>query len=309
MLFGKVQQVGARLERPVAPRRDDLDVGVQRIGGQLEADLVVALAGRAVGDGVGAGFLRDLDQVLGDQRPGDRGAEQIEALIEGVGAEHREDEIGDEFLAHIHDADVLDAHHLGLLARRLEFVALAEIGGEGDDLGAEFGLQPFQDDRGVEPARIGEHDLLDVFPLRHAGPRFDLTGPIAVPFGRTHIRKGGADKPRRLGHASVTRRRKSCEPEIVGSKRQRDQDDRAEVDPADPDKQDAEEDAKHGEGEERDDAVACSYFSASVDRVGQPVDDLREDIDQHHAQDDDQHVGHHAAEDVATAAHAPARCP
>ena len=167
----QIQEVGARLERPVAPRRDDLDVGVERIGGKLEADLVVALAGGAVGDRVGAGFPGDLDQMLGDQRPGDRGAEQIGALIDGVGAEHREDEIADELLAHIHDADVLDAEHLGLLARRLQFAALAEIGGEGHDFRAEFGLQPFQDDGGVETAGIGEHDLLHVFPLRHFYPR------------------------------------------------------------------------------------------------------------------------------------------
>ena len=76
----------------------------------------------------------DLDQVLGDHRPGDRGAEQVLALIERIGAEHREDEIAHEFLAHIDDADVLDAEHLGLLARRLELLALAEIGGEGHDL-------------------------------------------------------------------------------------------------------------------------------------------------------------------------------
>ena len=167
----KFDQVGARLERPVAPGRDDLDVGVQRIGGKLEADLVVALAGCAMRDRVGAGFAGDVDQMLGDQRPGDRGAEQIGALIDGIGAEHRKHEVADEFLAHVDDADVLDAHHLGLAARRLEFAALAEIGGEGDDFGAEFGLQPFQDDRGVETARIGEHDLLDVFPLRHFLPR------------------------------------------------------------------------------------------------------------------------------------------
>jgi hypothetical protein len=78
----------------------------------------------------------DLDQALGDQRPRDRGAEQVLALIDGIGAEHREDEVAHEFLAQVLDEDVLglDAHHLGLLARRLELLALAEVGGEGDDL-------------------------------------------------------------------------------------------------------------------------------------------------------------------------------
>jgi hypothetical protein len=52
-------------------------------------------------------FARDLDLALGDQRPRDRGAEQIEALIERVGAEHREDEVAHEFLAQVVDEDVL----------------------------------------------------------------------------------------------------------------------------------------------------------------------------------------------------------
>ncbi len=111
---------------------------------------------------IGAGLLGDLDLALGDQRPGDRGAEQILALIECIGAEHREDEVAAELLAHILDEDLLDPGHLGLLARRLQLLALAEIGGEGHHLAAVGLLQPFQDDAGVEPAGIGEHDLLDV---------------------------------------------------------------------------------------------------------------------------------------------------
>jgi hypothetical protein len=112
-----------------------------------------------VRNGIGAGLAGDLDQPLGDQRAGDGGAEQVDAFVDGIGAEHRKDEVADEFLAHILDVDFLDAEHLGLLACRLEFFALAEIGGEGHHFGAEFGLQPFQDDRGVEAARIGKHDL------------------------------------------------------------------------------------------------------------------------------------------------------
>ena len=68
VLLGELDEVGARLELPCPPRRDDLDRRVQRVGRQLETHLVIALAGRAVGDGVGAGFLGDLDKALGDQR-------------------------------------------------------------------------------------------------------------------------------------------------------------------------------------------------------------------------------------------------
>ena len=162
MLLGELDEVGARYEVPFPPGRDDFDVGVQRIIGELEADLVVALAGGAVTDGVGAGLARDLDLPFGDQRPGDGRAEQVDALIERVGAEHREDVVADEFLAQILDEDLLDAEHLGFLPRRLELLALAEIGGEGHDLARIGLLQPFEDDRGVEPAGIGKHHLLDV---------------------------------------------------------------------------------------------------------------------------------------------------
>ncbi|EXU82302.1 hypothetical protein AX23_14365 [Brucella melitensis 548] len=79
VLFGKFEKLRAALERPVAPWSDDLDVRVQRIGRKLEANLVVALAGRAMGDGVGAGFFGDVDQMLGDQWAGNRCAEQIDA--------------------------------------------------------------------------------------------------------------------------------------------------------------------------------------------------------------------------------------
>ena len=103
---GVLDQLGARVQVPLPPRRDHPDVRLERVVGELEADLVVALAGRAVGDGVGADLAGDLDLALGDQRPGDRGAEQVGALVERVGAEHREDVVADELLAQILDEDL-----------------------------------------------------------------------------------------------------------------------------------------------------------------------------------------------------------
>ena len=127
---------------------------------------------------VGADLLGDLDLLLGDQRPRDRGAEQILSFVQRVRAEHREHVVAHEFLAQILDEDVLrlDAEQQRLLARRLELLALAEIGGEGHHLAAIGGLQPLQDDRGVEPARIGEHDFLRRF-LGLAGHGAASAGP------------------------------------------------------------------------------------------------------------------------------------
>lgn len=164
--------MGARAQVPFAPGRDHLDRGIKGIGGQLEADLVIALAGGAMGNGVGAGFLSDFDKALGDQRTGNGGAEQVLAFIDCIGAEHREDEIAHELFAQVFDADVLDAEHFGFLARRFQLFALAEVSGEGHHFAIVGLLQPFQDDGGVEAARIGQHDLLDF--IRHdVVPRSD----------------------------------------------------------------------------------------------------------------------------------------
>ncbi len=149
--LGIGHQFFARQQVPFAPGRDHLDVRHQRIGAQLEAHLVVALAGGAVRDGLGAGCFGDLHQPLGDERAGNRGAEQVFAFIDGVAAEHRKDEIAHELLAQIVDEDVLllDAELQRLGACRLEFLALAEIGGEGHHFAAVGILQPLQDDRSV----------------------------------------------------------------------------------------------------------------------------------------------------------------
>ena len=138
MLLGELDQLGARGQIPFPPGRDHGHVRLQRVIRELEAHLVVAFAGGAMGDGIGADLLGDLDLLLGDQRPRDRGAEQILPFIERVGAEHRKHVVAHEFLAQVLDEDVLrlDAEQFGLLARRLELLALAEIGGEGDHLAA-----------------------------------------------------------------------------------------------------------------------------------------------------------------------------
>ncbi|CTQ74891.1 hypothetical protein LAX5112_04026 [Roseibium alexandrii] len=119
-----------------------------------------------MGNRIGAGFFGDLDQALGNQRTGNRGAEQVDAFINGIGPEHRKDEVTNEFFAQVINIDFLDAHHLGFFARRLQLFSLTEICREGHYFAAEFGLQPFQNDGRVEAAGVGQHDFLDVT-IRH----------------------------------------------------------------------------------------------------------------------------------------------
>ena len=179
MLFGKVDERLARPQVPLPPRRDHGDVRLESVIGKLETHLVVALAGGAVRHRVGADLLCDLDLLFGDQRPRDRRPEQILALVERVRAEHRKDVVAHEFFAQILDKDVLrlDAEKQRLFARGRELFALAKIGGEGNDLAAVGGLQPLQDDGGVEPAGIGEHHFLDITPVGVA-----LRHPALQPF-------------------------------------------------------------------------------------------------------------------------------
>ena len=164
-----LDQLAARIEVPFPPRGDHLDLGIERVGAELEPDLVVALARRAMGHGIGADLMGNLDQPLGDQRARDRGAEQVGAFIQRIGAKHRKDVVAHEFLAQVLDEDLRGAHELGLGARRLELLALAQIGGEGHHGAAVPVLQPTQDHGRVEPARVCQNDLVDA--LCHCGPR------------------------------------------------------------------------------------------------------------------------------------------
>ena len=59
-----------------APRRDDAQLRRQRRRGQLEADLIVPLAGRAMRNRIRLFGARDLDHALRDERPRDAGSRE-----------------------------------------------------------------------------------------------------------------------------------------------------------------------------------------------------------------------------------------
>src|SRR5258707_15047314 len=94
--------------------------------------MVVTLAGGVETLRVGPELAGDLHLALGDQRPGDRGADKVLSLVERVGTEHREDEVLDEFLAHVVDENVLrfDAQHLGLFTSPSKALSLSHLAEE-----------------------------------------------------------------------------------------------------------------------------------------------------------------------------------
>ena len=159
-LGGVVDLLVAGQAHPDAHRRDDLEPGIEGVDGDIEADLVVALAGAPVGDRIGALALGDLDEQLGDQRPGQRGRQRVGALVEGVRLQVRPHEVGHEPLTGIDDVGSARAGghrpRFDALAQR----AAADVHGEGHDLDAELLLEPGDGDGRIQAARIGEHDLV-----------------------------------------------------------------------------------------------------------------------------------------------------
>src|SRR5690606_15970693 len=90
---------------PFTPGRNHFYAGLQGVSTQFETYLVVTFTGGAVGDSVSAGVVSDFDQTLGDQRAGNGSAQQVFAFVNGVGAEHREDEVTHEFFAQVFDVN------------------------------------------------------------------------------------------------------------------------------------------------------------------------------------------------------------
>ena len=151
----------ARDDGPLAPRRDHRKLRRQGLVGELEAHLVVPLSRAAVRQRVAAGLERHLDLLLGEQRAGDGGAEQVLVLVDAAGADQLPEVLRDEFLAHILDVDFRSARFAGLLFEAGEFVgALSDIAAHGHHFAAVVFLEPRNDDGGIEAPGIGESYFL-----------------------------------------------------------------------------------------------------------------------------------------------------
>ena len=143
--------------RPLAHGRDHLQLRGERGDRAVDADLVVALAGAAVGDRVAAGAARVFDGELGDQRPAEGGEERIGPAVEGVGLDGGGDVAVGEVLARIDEVafDGADPPRLALDDREV-LAGLAEVDGERDDLGVVALLDPLEHHARVEPAAVEE---------------------------------------------------------------------------------------------------------------------------------------------------------
>ena len=142
-------------------RCEHLHLGGQAGQAHLEPDLVVALAGAAVGDHVGAPLPGHPGQVLHDQRPGQRRDQRVAVHVEGIRLDRGQAVAGGELLPRIHHLGVGSAAGQGPLADGVQVLAaLADVHRDRDDLGPGFLGDPADGDRGVQAARVSKYHAL-----------------------------------------------------------------------------------------------------------------------------------------------------
>jgi hypothetical protein len=159
-----------------------------------------------VGVGVGPHFPRDLQAQLRDDRPRDRGTQQVNRLVLGLPLEYRESEVAAHLFPAVDDPRGLGPAVLRLLQDRLLVLTrLPQIDVDSVDL-IPFVLQPTQDDRSVQPAGISQyaasHENVTCLAKRRKGPR--STYPARAPADRQQRfivrREVSKHKRREAGH-------------------------------------------------------------------------------------------------------------
>ena len=149
-----------RLEIPLAHRGDELERGIEGLDGGLEAHLVVALAGAAVGDVLRAVLVGEVDEPLRDQRAGQGGEQRVDALVLAVGPDCLREDLLGVLLAHVDCLGDDGAHVVGLLLDGAEVaLVLADVAADGDDVHVLLNLEPLDDDGRVQTAGVREDDL------------------------------------------------------------------------------------------------------------------------------------------------------
>ena len=167
MGFGKVDLLVPGLDVPLPPGGDDLHVRSEPLDGKLKPNLIVALAGSAVADGVRSLGQRNLSQLLADDGTGKGGAQQV-SLILGVHFQGGDDDLVHHLVHQIGDDQLACAGGNGLGLQSLQLVGLTDVAGHGDDLGViVVFLQPGDDDRCIQTAGICKDDFLDAFMIIH----------------------------------------------------------------------------------------------------------------------------------------------
>ena len=160
--LGVVDLLVTALDAPLTPRGDDGHIGGQRFQGQLKTDLIVALAGAAVADGIGVLLLGDVGQCGGDAGARMGGAQQV-ILVLGVSLQAGPDVVFDIVLLQVQHIQLGGAGLEGLLLQTVQLGALPHIAGNRNDLAVVVVfLQPGNDDGGIQTAGVRQNNLFNI---------------------------------------------------------------------------------------------------------------------------------------------------
>ncbi len=151
--------VFAGIDVPLAPRRDDLYIGRDGFVRQFETHLVIAFAGAAVREAVGAEFQCNLGLAFGDDGPRHGSSQQISVFVNGAGAERRPNVVAHKFFAQIFNERGGCAGGERFFAGGFQVFLLADVADHGDNFAAIIFLEPRDDDGGVQSAGIGEYNF------------------------------------------------------------------------------------------------------------------------------------------------------
>ena len=129
--------------------------------GHLEADLIIALAGAAVGDGRGPELSGSLDQVLGDDGTGQGRDQRIRAPVQTIGLERGHAVLLGELLARVRHVGLDGAAVQRSSADDVEILStLTDIDGDRDNLSARLLADPADGHGGVETPGVGEDNAV-----------------------------------------------------------------------------------------------------------------------------------------------------
>ena len=126
---------------------------------QLEANLIVALAGAAVANRVCAFLERNIYDALCDDRAREGSTEQI-LLIGCARLDGRNDIVINKFLGQILDVQLGSAGLERLLLQTVQLSTLTDVAGNRDDLAAVMLLEPRDQYRSIQTAGICQNNFV-----------------------------------------------------------------------------------------------------------------------------------------------------
>ena len=152
--------VGTALQVPLANRGDNLELGVEGLDGGLKTDLVVTLAGAAVGDAGRAKLVGDLNKLLGKQRARQGGEQRILILVHGVCGDGFGQELIGELVAQVEHLAIENAQVERLLLLGIQSgLFLAHVAADANDIEILLVLEPLDTYGCIKTTGICENDF------------------------------------------------------------------------------------------------------------------------------------------------------